>query len=377
MTEHPRAPTRPSAGGDRATHTLGLLYPPSGRKGDYTTMQLAFIGGVAEAAASHGYDMLLSPAETADDDSFRRMVGPRPEHVEGPGGAGAPRVDSATRSGDAPWFDGVPRSGDAPRADGAPRSGDAPRADGAPRGGDAPRVDGVIVMEIRREDSRVELLAAAGFPFVAIGRNHRCDGAGWVDLDFAGLASGCVRHLTDLGHRRIAFVNRSEQLFNVGYGFARLGHEGYTTAMTDAGHEPRAYLCGDDLASGEEVVTRILADDPATTSLVTMNEAALEGVYRGLTRHGRSVPRDFSVVGVAASPWAEQVSPPLTAAEIPAKEMSRVAVELMVERLRSPGSTPRHVLLKPLITLRGSTGRCHPVPGSEPEPEFPDFDLDF
>lgn len=243
--------------------------------------------------------------------------------------------------------------------------------------GGEPRVDGVIVMEIRREDGRVEFLAEAGFPFVAIGRNHRADGAGWVDLDFAGLASGCVRHLADLGHHRIAFVNRSEQLFNVGYGFARLGHEGYTTAMTDLGHEPRAYLCGDDLASGEEVVARILADDPATTSLVTMNEAALEGVYRGLTRHGRSVPRDFSVVGVAASPWAEQVTPQLTAAEIPAKEMSRVAVELMVERLRSPGSTPRHVLLKPLITLRASTGRCRPLPGSEPEPEFPDFDMDF
>jgi DNA-binding LacI/PurR family transcriptional regulator len=143
---------------------------------------------------------------------------------------------------------------------------------------------------------------------------------------------------------------------------------------------PHAYLCGDDLASGEGVVERILDDDPATTSLVTLNEAALEGVYRGLTRHGRSVPRDFSVVGVAASPWAEQVNPPLTAAEIPAKEMSRVAVDLMMRRLRSPDSPPRHVLLKPLITLRGSTGPCRPVPGSEPEsdlPDFPDIDLDF
>jgi DNA-binding LacI/PurR family transcriptional regulator len=324
----PPADGGPADGGDLRTHTLGLLYPPSGRARDYTTMQLAFVGGVAEAAAPYGYDVLLSPADADDDPSFRRMLG--------------------QRLTDGEW------------------SGDGGR-----------RVDGVIVMEIRREDGRVEQLVRNGFPFVAIGRNHRADEAGWVDLDFAGLASGCVRHLADLGHHRIAFVNRSEELFNSGYGFARLGHEGYVTAMRDLGHEPRAYLCGEALASGEEVVARILADDPATTSLVTMNEAALEGVYRGLTRHGRAVPRDFSVVGVAASPWAEQVTPQLTAAEIPAKEMSRVAVELMVERLRSPGSTPRHVLLKPLITLRSSTGRCRPVPGSEPEPEFPDFDVNF
>ncbi|KUO17289.1 LacI family DNA-binding transcriptional regulator [Streptomyces dysideae] len=308
------APTTPTS--PNQTHILGLLYPPAGRNRDYTTMQLAFVGGVAEAAAAHGYDLLLGPGGSDDAPSFLRMVEER-------------------------------------------------------------RVDGVIVMEIRREDDRIEHLSDSAFPFVAIGRNHRADVAGWVDLDFAGLASGCVRHLADLGHRRIAFVNRSEHLFNSGYGFARLGHEGYTSAMTELGFEPHAYLCGDDLTSGEQVVERMLFEDPAITSLATMNEAALEGVYRALTRHGRSVPRDFSVVGVAASPWAEQVNPPLSAAEIPAKEMSQVAVDLMVERLRAPGSPPRHVLLKPLITLRASTDRCRPVPGSEPEPDFPDFDLDF
>ncbi|MFF3332468.1 LacI family DNA-binding transcriptional regulator [Streptomyces sp. NPDC002888] len=317
MSEHAGAET--ARGGAResdATHTLGLLYPPAGRNRDYTRMQLAFIGGVAEAATDHGYDLLLAPSGSAYDPSFRRMVGER-------------------------------------------------------------RVDGVIVMEIRRDDDRVEHLADVGFPFAAIGRNPRADVTGWVDLDFSGLASGCVQHLADLGHSRIAFVNRSLQLFDSGYGFARLGNDGYLDAMTKLGLTPHAYLCGDDLASGEEVVERMLRDDPATTSLVTLNEASLEGVYRALTRHGRGVPRDFSVVGVAAGPWAEQVNPPLTAAEIPAKEMSRAAVDLMVERLTSPGSPPRHILLKPLITLRASTGRCRPVPGSEPEPDFPDLDFDF
>lgn len=317
MAARTRDPTTaPTAGTGGATHTLGLLFPPAGRLQDYTTMQLAFVGGIAEAAATHGYDLLFSPCARHDEPSLRRMV-------------------------------------------------------------DEPRVDGIIVMEIRREDDRVEYLAEAGFPFVAIGHNHRTDAAGWVDLDFAGLAGRCVQHLADLGHTRIAFVNRSEQLFNSGYGFARLGDEGYTEAMKKLLLTPRPYLCDDDVASGEQVVERILLDDPATTSLVTQNEAALEGIYRGLSRHGRAVPRDFSVVGVAASPWAEQVTPPLTAAEIPAKEMSRAAVDLMMRRLRSPGTPPRHVLLKPLITLRASTARCRPIPGSEPEPEFPDFDLDF
>ncbi len=143
------------------------------------------------------------------------------------------------------------------------------------------RVDGVIVMEVRREDDRVEYLADTGFPFVAIGRNPRVDVTSWVDLDFAGLAAGCVQHLFDLGHRHIAFVNRSEQLFRIGYGPARLGHEGYTEAMTKLGLTPHAYLCGDDLAAGEEVVERILRDHPTTTSLITHERGGPGGPLPG------------------------------------------------------------------------------------------------
>ncbi|MFD5087921.1 LacI family DNA-binding transcriptional regulator [Kitasatospora sp. NPDC058406] len=302
----PDAHLRGGAADGGATRTLALLFPPSGAQGDYPPVQLAFIGGVAETATTYGYDLLLTPCKSGQDPSFRRMASER-------------------------------------------------------------RVDGVIIMEVRREDDRIEYLIDTAFPFVAIGRNRRTDAVGWVDLDFAGLAGGCVQHLIDLGHSNIAFVNKSEQIFNSAYGYARLCSEGYTEAMTERALTPRAYPCGDDVPAGEDVVARILLDDPGTTSMVVTNEAALEGIYRGLTRHGRSVPRDFSVVGVAASRWAEQVSPPLTASEIPAKEMSRIAVDLMMERLTVPTAAPRHVLLKPLITLRASTAPCRSAPDGEPE----------
>ncbi|KUL45148.1 extracellular solute-binding protein [Streptomyces regalis] len=61
MTERTGKATAPPAGG--ATHTLGLLYPPAGRGRVHTTMQLAFIGGVAEAATPYGYDVLWGQAD--------------------------------------------------------------------------------------------------------------------------------------------------------------------------------------------------------------------------------------------------------------------------------------------------------------------------
>lgn len=285
------------------TRTLGLVFPPADHR--YTEMQLDFIGRVAEAAQAYDYDVLLTTGKEVADPPFQRLLAGR-------------------------------------------------------------RVDGLVLMEIRLEDARFDHLTELGFPFVSIGRPCRED-SWWVDLDWRGLGRACVRHLADLGHRRIAFVNRSEEFFRVGYESARRGLDGYEQGMTELGLASRAYYCGDDDAAGEACLARVLRDDPGTTGVVSINEAALGGMYRALTRAGRVVPRDFSVVHLAAAgPWAETATPPLTAADYPVDEICRVAVELIMERLDSPDAPARHVLLKTLITLRSSTGPCRTVPGTGP-----------
>lgn len=297
------AETRPDAGPrpDARTRVLGLVYPPSGD--GYTAMQLDFVGKVVEAARAYDYDLLLTNGSEVGDRPFQRLV-------------------------------------------------------------EGSLVDGVILMEIRLVDTRVDYLTERGVPFVTIGRTG-AEETWWVDADYASVARGCVRHLAGLGHRRIAFVNRPEHLFEAGYESAHRGLAGFEEGMAELGRTGRAYLCDDDAAAGEACLARILRDDPATTAVVTPNEAALPGLYLGLNRAGRVVPRDFSLTGLAAEIWAETVTPPLTAAAVPVDEMSRIGVELMMRRLDSPGSPPRHVLLSPPLTLRSSTGPCRRVPGTD------------
>jgi DNA-binding LacI/PurR family transcriptional regulator len=280
------------------TSTIGLVFPPAGNH--YTGMQLDFIGSVVEAATAHDYDVLMSPSGVDSDRSFQRLLGER-------------------------------------------------------------RVDGAILMEIRLEDDRVDHMTALDFPCVAIGRTARPEDGWWVGLDHTGLVKSCVHHLADLGHRTIAFVNRPDHMLRAGYESAHRGLEGFTKAAAERGLTVRTYCCGDDAASGEACIEQILRDDPTTTAVVTLNEAALGGIYRGLAQAGRHVPHDFSVTGVVASRWAETVTPQLTAADVPAEEMGRRAVELLVERLDHPGAAPRHHLLAPPISLRSSTGPATPT----------------
>ncbi|MFG1702689.1 LacI family DNA-binding transcriptional regulator [Nonomuraea sp. M3C6] len=274
------------------TRTIALVIPPAGPR--LTTIQLGFVASIVAAAGRHELDVLLSPSGGEHDRSFERIVAGR-------------------------------------------------------------RVDGVILMEVRMRDPRATRLRESGLPFVAIG--HTADGGTgcWVDLDYEGLVASCVHHLADLGHQTIALVNRPQEFLELGYGPARRALDGFVAAVAARGLTRIAVCCADEAMAGETCVEDLLTTHPEVTGLVTVNEAALPGMERGLRRLGRAVPGGFSVTGVVGRHWAEGFHPPLTAADVPIAAMADRAVELLAERISAPGAPAGHVLLSPPISLRAST----------------------
>ncbi|GAA1034096.1 LacI family DNA-binding transcriptional regulator [Virgisporangium ochraceum] len=280
------------------TRTIGLVIPPASQR--LTDMQLGFVASVVEAAARADYDVLLSPSGGDHDRSFERIATGR-------------------------------------------------------------RADGVILMEILMEDHRVTRLQQVGVPFVTIGRTRHPEDTWWVDVAYTELVARCVDHLADLGHRRIALMNRSAELVAAGYGPGHRALRGFAEAVDRRGLHGTDVCCADNAPAGEECMERLRERHPGITALVTVNEAALPGVQRALERAGVVVPRDFSVTGVAARHWAEDFRPPMTAADVPTHDMGAAAVELLLERLATPTAPARHVLHAPPVSLRATTG---PVPAS-------------
>jgi DNA-binding LacI/PurR family transcriptional regulator len=275
------------------TRTLALVVPPVRRR--MSDNQLTFVASVVEAAAERDLDVLLSPSGGDHDRSFERVVSSR-------------------------------------------------------------RADGVILMEISLDDARVARLQGSTTPFVTIGRIADPAATTWVDVDFEGAVSRCVDHLADLGHRKLALINRPPELLAAGYGPARRALEGFRTALVRRGLEGEAVPCDDDRSRAERVVSELLTAQPDITALVTVNEAALVGIQHALEGLGRVVPRDFSVAAVAAAQWAEAYRPSLTTADVPAVQMGAEAVALLCERIADPAVAHRHVLVTPAISLRESTG---------------------
>jgi len=224
-------------------------------------------------------------------------------------------------------------------------------------------VDGVLVMEVRLVDERIELLKQIGVPFSMIGRPAAASDFSFADIDFEQTTRDAVAYLIELGHRQIAFLNHSEELFNAGYGPSVRAAAGFERAARAAGLTPISRFCGDTALAGQEVFEEIIRAHPEVTALATMNERATVGVMQAVATRGWRIPDDLSVVSLVSSARvAEMTLPPLTALTPQSDELGRLGVDTLIGQLEEDHPELVQRLLPCHLVVRGSTGQS-PNPG--------------
>jgi len=217
------------------------------------------------------------------------------------------------------------------------------------------RADALILMDVELDDGRIPVLREASLPAVLVGLPSSTDGLTCIDLDFEATGAACADHLADLGHRDIALIGESASVYRRHTGFAARTVDGFKRRARERGlravHRPSE--AGFDSTAG--ALTRILDERPATTGIVVQNEAAIEPLLRLLGHWGRAVPEDISIVAICPDHLALHSSPPLTSVSIPAQEMGRGAVELVMRQL-SGRPAACTTLIPPRLVVRGSSG---------------------
>jgi LacI family repressor for deo operon, udp, cdd, tsx, nupC, and nupG len=169
--------------------------------------------------------------------------------------------------------------------------------------------------------------------------------------NYAG-AMEAVRHLIDLGHRRIAHIIGLRRVPST---IRRL--EGYRAALAAAGLRapPELVQTGDfTMSSSAAAVARLMALRDPPTAVLCGNDEMAYGAIRALFKMGLSVPEDISVVGFDDQNLAEFYNPPLTTVNIPRHELGRRAAEAMLEQLAGRDLV-REIVLPTRLIVREST----------------------
>ena len=101
---------------------------------------------------------------------------------------------------------------------------------------------------------------------------------------------------------------------------------------------------------------RKLLDEISPDAVLCSNDRTAAQMIQSLTQLGIVLPRDLRVVGFDDVRYAGLLAVPLTTMRQPCREIAQAAVNAMFERIQTPGSNPRQILLSAELIIRLSCG---------------------
>lgn len=175
-------------------------------------------------------------------------------------------------------------------------------------------------------------LYGQGVPVVTID-DQRAHTMPWVRADDSGGAYDAVRHLSGLGHRRIAHIQGPRE-----YLVSSQRHKGYLRALADAGitPDPRLIVEGDFLPQSGYARAKDLFDlapEVRPTAVFASADQMAYGVMRAAEERGIAIPGDLALVGYDDDVPSAHVLPSLTTVHQPSYEMGREAIALLLKLL--------------------------------------------
>ena len=220
-------------------------------------------------------------------------------------------------------------------------------------------VDGMIAVDI-------PWTLSLSIPVVTVSGHNPVKGVTNIVLDHAHAAELALHHLSQLGHRQIAFIKGQEFSSDTEVRWNNIEQIAYTLGLPIS---PAlvAQLEGDSPSPqpGYKATKKLLGARKPFTALFAFNDVSAMGAILALREAHLRVPADVSVVGFDDIQSAAYQNPGLTTVRQPMREMGRIAAEVLLHRIRKPESDSRQaeITVEPQLIVRGST--C-PVTNNSP-----------
>ncbi|MGZ9706493.1 LacI family DNA-binding transcriptional regulator [Pseudomonas sp. GNP013] len=216
------------------------------------------------------------------------------------------------------------------------------------------RVDG-IVLAPSNGSMALEYLRANRIPAVLVDRmmSGQFDQIG---VENTQATQGLIAHLIEHGHRRIGFIAGRP-----GFSTTDERVEGYKAALQAAGlpFDPQLLVNGGSNTEPARLATvQLLALDSPPTAIMAGNNLMTLGAMHALRDAGLQVPTQMALVGFDDFDWADFFVPRLTLIAQPVQALGTRAVNLLLQRMATPGAPPQSVRLTPSLQVRNSCG-CH------------------
>ncbi len=220
------------------------------------------------------------------------------------------------------------------------------------------RVDGLVVMAPAVPLDSVAAALTPDLPVVLLNAPAEGHAFDVLSTDAYGGTRLAVKHLIDLGHRRIACLAGEESNHD-----AELRLTAWRNVLTEHGlPSPEDFVLRGDFSreSGVEVGSRlaelVFTPDGPTAAFASSDYMAM-GAILALAKAGLTVPEDIALASFDDIPSAAYFNPPLTTVHPYTQDLGSLAAEWLFDRLAAEvPAPPRQQVLPVRLEVRVSSG---------------------
>lgn len=220
---------------------------------------------------------------------------------------------------------------------------------------DHSRVDGLILTPpLSDMDSLLTAIKKTGTPTVVISPGKTAEAQSTVSTNDRAVCAEMTEYLASLGHTKIAFITG-----NPDHKALEKRFSGYQDGLKNAGLKFRRSLVieGDNsFSSGEDCAKQLLKHSNPPTAIFAANDDMATGVIRVAHQMEIKIPGELSIAGYDDIPLAQQIYPSLTTIRQPVRSMAEIAVQFLMDQVRSRATADRPHTIEAQLKIRESTG---------------------
>jgi LacI family transcriptional regulator len=214
-------------------------------------------------------------------------------------------------------------------------------------------VEGVVLFGVDADDDEVRRLVRSEMACVGVDVELIGPKTEYVISDSASGIGSAMRHLHELGHRRIATITG---MLDKKPGNDRLRAYRSELQALGLGYRDEYVAYGDFyVETGHHAMARLLELDEPPTAVVTASDLMALGAIRAVAEAGLSVPNDVSIVGFDDIQLAGHVHPPLTTLRQDKAGLGAEAGRALMALIDGETDLPEAVTLPVELIVRGST----------------------
>jgi LacI family transcriptional regulator len=212
------------------------------------------------------------------------------------------------------------------------------------------RVDGLIVVPTSLGGGGLTHIQRLDRPIVFVDRPAIFHDADSVTVDNRAGSNRAVRHMAAHGHRKIAFLGDTAELWTSAERYL-----GYIEGLAMAGIQLDARLVRKNLRGvelAEQATLELLDESEPPTALFASQNLVTIGAIRAL--QSRGLQHQIAIVGFDDFPLADLLDPRMSVIAQDPPALGQAAAELLFARLEGDHSPARHLVLPTRLIARGS-----------------------